>query len=163
MSPEAAGDISHFLDSVPVHAGNKALIAAGIVWAAVVGLGLFTMMQSKELTEIRAELQTSEAIKPSVPQIALQPVASDELKRVVEFLKKTYPSLNISENGGVLRIQSKQTADFAVFREAIGHAVNGGKDWKISIDSLCVGRECKDSGLSAALKIQKLSIDKPSS
>lgn len=163
LDPEAASDFSRFMDKMPGNAGKSALIAAGIAWATVAALGLFTVMQAKELTELKAALETSEATKPLVPIATLSPASPAEVTRIAENFKNIYPTLSVAANGGNISISSRQTADFAQFREAIGHVVNGGKDWKVSIDSLCVGRECKDSGLGATLKIQKLTIDKPAS
>lgn len=163
LNPEAANDFSRFMDQMPVHAGKGALIAAGIAWATVAAMGLFTVMQTKELTELRASLQTSEAVKPLVPVISQTPVQANEITKVVNQFKTLYPNLTTSGSGGSISIKSKQTADFAQFREAIGQVVNSGKGWKVSVDSMCVGRECKDSGLNVSLKIQKLKIDKPTS
>ena len=163
LNPEAANDFSRFMDTVPVHAGKGVLIAAGIAWAAVAAIGFFAVLQTKEITELRATLSESEAVKPLVPVLTLEPVAGPELTKIVERFKAVYPTLNTTTNAGTLSIQSKQTADFAQFREAIGHVVNGGRGWKIDINSLCVGRECKDGGLNAVLKVQKLKIDKPAS
>ena len=163
LDPEAANDFSRFMDKMPGHAGKGVLIAAGIAWATAAALGLFTVMQAKQMTELKASLGTTEAIKPLVPKITLEPVATPELTKVATAFKTLYPALNVTANGGNISIKSKQTADFAQFREAIGQVVNSGKNWKVTVDSLCVGRECKDSGLSATLKIQKLKIDKPTS
>lgn len=163
LDPEAANDFSRFMDKMPGDAGKGALIAAGIAWATVAAFGLFTVMQAKEMTELKATLETTEAIKPLVPTITLTAVPAPEITKVATAFKVIYPSMTISASGGNLSIKSKQTADFAQFREAIGQVINSGKDWKVTVDSLCVGRECKDSGLSASLKIQKLKIDKPAS
>lgn len=163
LNPQAADDFSRFLDTVPIHAGKGALIAAGIAWGFAAAFGLFTMMQSKELTEIRAELQTTEALKPVVPVITVGNIPADEIKRVAEQFKQLYPELAVNANGGNFTIQSKKTTDFLPFREALGHIVNGGAGWKVQVDSFCVGRECKTNALNAVLKIQKLNIDKPAS
>lgn len=163
LDPEAASDFSRFMDKMPGDAGKGALIAAGIAWATVAALGFFTVVQAKTLTELRASLETTESIKPLVPKISLAPIPNGEISKIVTSFKALYPTLTVSANGGAISIKSKQTADFAQFREAIGQVVNSGKDWKVTVDSLCVGRECKDSGLGASLKIQKLKIDKPTS
>jgi hypothetical protein len=163
LNPEAANDFSRFMDKMPVQAGKGALIAAGIAWGTVAVLGLLTVMQVKDLTELRATLQTTEALKPLVPVITQEAVPNDEIVKAAEKFKLTYPTLTVGTNGGSITISSKQTADFAQFREAIGHVVNGGRGWKVGVASLCVGRECKDSGLGAVLKIEKLKIDKPAS
>ena len=161
LNPQAANDFSRFMDTVPVHAGKGVLIAAGIAWAAVAAIGFFAVLQTKEITELRASLAESEAVKPMVPVLTLESVSNDELNKIVEKFKTVYPSLNTSSNSGTISIKSKQTADFAQFREAIGHLVNGGKGWKLEVNSLCVGRECKEGGLNATLKVQKLKIDMP--
>ena len=163
LNPEAANDLSRFMDKMPVHAGKSALIAAGIAWAAVAALGLFAVMQAKELTELRATLQTSEAIRPLVPTITQTPVPAADLNKVENQYKAAYPSLTVRASNGSISIKSKQTSDFAQFREAIGQVVNSGKGWKVTVDSMCVGRECKEGGLNATLKVQKLKIDKPTS
>lgn len=163
LDPEAANDFSRFMDKLPVDAGKAALIAAGIAWATVAAFGLFTVMQAKQLTELKATLETTEALKPLVPVISLAPVANTELTKLVTAFKTTYPMLAATSSNGNFIIKSRQTADFAQFREAIGHVTNGGKNWKVTVDSMCVGRECKDGGLSATLKVQKLKIDKPTS
>lgn len=163
FSPQAADDLSRFMDALPERTGKGALIAAGIAWGAAAALGLFTVMQTKQLTEMRAELQTSKALKPLVPVISLQPVTKEDLTPLVDEFKTIYPGLSMNANGNNITIRSKETASFNQFREALGHVVNGGKGWKVDIDSLCVGRECKQGGLDASVKIQKLKIDKPSS
>ncbi|HAJ90980.1 MAG TPA: hypothetical protein DCM27_08255 [Rhodospirillaceae bacterium] len=163
LDPEAANDFSRFMDKMPGHVGQGALIAAGIAWATVAALGLFTVMQAKELTELRATLETTEALKPLVPTISSEPVSTPELTKLATTFKDIYPTLTVTANSGALSIKSNQTADFAQFREAMGHVVNGGKGWQVTVDSMCVGRECQESGLGANLKIQKLKIDKPAS
>jgi hypothetical protein len=61
-----------------------------------------------------------------------------------------------------LTLQSKDTATYTEFREALGHVVNGGNGWKVGVESFCVGRECPQNALDAAIKVEKLKIDKPS-
>lgn len=163
LNPEAANDFSRFMDKMPVQAGKGALIAAGIAWGVVAMFGFFTVMQAKELTELRATLETTEAIKPLVPTISKTPVPAPDVAKIVQKFKTLYPTMSATGAAGKLTIKSKQTADFGQFREALGHTVNGGKDWKVSVDTLCIGRECKEGGLSAVLKIEKLKIDKPTS
>ncbi len=163
LTPQAADDLTRFMDDLPVFAGRSALIAAGIAWAAAAALGLFTVVQTKNLTEMRASLQTSNAVKPLVPSISATPVGRDEVTPLIDRYKAAYPDLSVTAIGNDLAIRSKQTSYYTEFRDALGHTVNGGKGWKVSIESLCVGRECKQGGLDALIKIQKLKIDKPSS
>lgn len=163
LNPQAADDFSRFIDTVPAAAGKGALIAAGIAWGFAAAFGLFTMMQAKDLTEIRAELQATESLKPVVPTISVVAVSKDDVKRVSDQFKQVYPTLAINGSSDKFSIQSKKTADFVQFREAVGHIVNGGQGWRVGVESFCIGRECKQNALNAVLKIQKLKIDKPSS
>ncbi len=161
LNPQSAEDFSRFLDTIPVHAGKGALIAAGIAWGFAAALGLFTMMQARDLTDLRAQLQTSEALKPIVPKISMIEPSKEETKTLAEQFKQVYPTLTVNANGGNFTIQSKKTADFISFREALGHAANGGTTWRVGLQNFCVGRECKQNALNAVLKIQKVKIDKP--
>lgn len=163
LNPQAAEDFSRFLDTVPGNAGKTVLVAAGIAWGAAAAFGLFALMQSSDLNKLRAELESTEAIKPVVPIINYASPNPDDLKRAAEQFKQVYPGLTMNVNGDTFSIQSKNTSDFTQFREALGHIVNGGIGWKVSVDGLCIGRECKQNALDAVLKIQKLNIDKPSS
>ena len=161
MNPQAADDLGRFLDVVPQHVGKGALIAGGVAWGFAAAIGLFTVMQVKDLTELRAKLQESEALKPIVPTLKMVPVAPDEFKRLTDDLKKTYPDLAINVSGTKITIQSKKTSDYDLFREATGHIVNGGVGWKVSVESLCVGRECKQNALDSAIRVEKIQIHKP--
>lgn len=161
LNPQASDDLNRFLEKLPQHAGNTALIAAGIAWAAAAALGLFAMMQTKQLTELRGQLEATEALKPVVPTLSMNPVAPEEIKPFGEAMKAIYTGLTINANGNVITIQSKDTSQFSQFREAIGHAVNGGANWKINVDSFCVGRECAQNPLNAVLKVTKMRIDLP--
>jgi hypothetical protein len=161
MNPQAADDLGRFLDVVPQHAGKGALIAGGIAWGFAAAIGLFTIMQVKDLTELRAKLQESEALKPIVPTMTMAPAPADDLKRLTDDLKKVYPELTINVNGSKVSIQSKKTSDYGMFREAIGHIVNGGVGWKVSVENLCVGRECKQNALDSSIKVEKIQIDTP--
>lgn len=163
LTPQATDDFSRFLEKVPQNAGQGALVAAGVSWAMVAALGLFTMMQMQRLTDLRAQLLESEALKPAVPVVQLQAVSQKDIKGFVENFKEIYPGLIINANNGTATVQSKQTSDYGKFREALGHISNGGSQWRVSIETLCVGRECKTNALDAKLKIESLKIDKPSS
>lgn len=161
MNPQSADDFSRFLDVVPQHAGKGALIAGGIAWGFVAAIGLFTVMQVKDLTELRSKLQEAEAVKPIVPTMKMVPVPADQLKRLTDDLKKVYPDLQINVSGSKVTIQSKKTSDYDLLREAMGHIVNGGVGWKVSVESLCIGRECKTNALDSSIKVEKIIIENP--
>ncbi len=162
FSPNAGGDLNLFLEKLPQNVGQGALIAAGIAWLMVAALGLFTVMQMQRLTDVRAQLLQTEALVPMVPVISKQAISPTELKDLITNFKALYPGLTFVSKGSSLMIQSKTTADYAQFREALGHVVNGGPGWQTSVEDMCIGRECKQNALSATIKIQKLKIDKPS-
>ncbi len=161
LNPQASDDLNRFLERLPQHAGNTALIAAGIAWSAAAALGLFSMMQTKQLTELRGQLQATEALKPVVPVIKMNAASAEEIKPFVEAVKGVYSGLTINSNSNVVTIQAKDTGLFSQFREALGHVANGGANWKIKVEAFCVGRECKQNTLNAVLKVEKLKIDAP--
>ncbi len=156
-------DLNAFLEKVPGHAGKTALIAGGVAWGVAAILALNMFMQSKSLTELRAELQKAEAIKPLVPILKANPVDGNALKAWVDEAKNAYPGLEINSNGNTVTIQSRDTGAYAQFRESIGHVMNGGMNWKATVDGFCLGRECEQTPLQATLKIDVLTIDKPPS
>lgn len=158
-SPKASEDLNSFLEKLPQNAGQTMLIIAGVAWAAAGAIGLYTTVQLQKLTEIRAELQEAEALKPKVPQIKDVAVNPAEVKKFVEQVQQIYGGLKISANGPSISITAQSTNVFGQFREAIGHVQNGGSGWRVSIDKFCVGRECDQYALSASLKINKVSVN----
>ena len=158
-SPHAADDLNAFLEKMPQNAGQTMLIIAGVAWAAAGAIGLYATVQIQKLTELRAELQEAEAVKPSVPQIKDVAVNPKEVEKFVGKMAETYQGLKITARGPTITITAKNTAVFGQFREAIGHVQNGGSGWRVNIDRFCVGRECDQYPLSASLKINKVSVN----
>ncbi len=160
-SPQAAGDLNAFLEKLPQNAGHTMLIIAGIVWAVAGASGLYVTIQMKELSKIRAELQKAEAVKPIVPIIKDVQVPAKEVAEFIDKMGKIYAGLSIKANGSTILVTADNTSAFGQFREAIGHIQNGGSEWKVGIERLCVGRECDKQPLAASLKISKVSVEKP--
>ena len=161
FSSRASADLNVFLENLPQNAGKTILIAAGIAWGTAAATGLFTAIQAQKLTELRAELKETESLKPSVPSIKNVPIAKSEVEKFVEKSKESYRGLDIKVNGSSIIISAKSTRNFAEFREALGHMQNGGNGWRVSLEKLCVGRECdKNIKLAASLKVNKVSVDK---
>lgn len=158
-SPQAADDLNAFLEKLPQNTGQTMLIIAGVAWGAAGAIGLYTTVQLQKLTEIRAELQEADALKPVVPQIKDVAVRPKEVETFVGRIKETYGGLKISSNGPTITITAQSTAAFGQFREAIGHVQNGGSGWRVNIDKFCVGRECDRYPLSASLRINKVSVN----
>lgn len=160
MDPKAAGDLNAFIEKLPQNAGQTALIAAGIAWAMAAALGLYASVQATSLTELRAKLMEAEALTPIVPKIQDVPIAAEEIKAFSDEAKKAYPNLLFEVNGSSILITSSRTGDFGMFREAMGHMQNGGSGWRVSLDKLCVGRECdQNHKLAVALKVNKVSVE----
>lgn len=161
FTSQASDDLNRFLEKLPQNAGNAVLIAAGIAWTSAAAFGLFAMMQTQKLTELKGELQSTEALQPIVPTLTMVDVTKDELTTFANSLRGVYSGLQVTAGSNTLTIQSKDTSSFAQFREVLGQVANGGTGWKVSIDNFCVGRECSQNALDAKLKIQKMKIDKP--
>ncbi len=161
LTGNSANDLNRFLEKLPQHSGNTVLIAAGIAWAAVAALGLFSMIQTQQLTKLRGELQASESLKPIVPVITMAAVPPEEVTAFAEKAKLLYPGLTVNANGNTLTIQSKDTSSYAQLREIMGHVVSGGTGWKVGVNSICVGRECASNAIDASLRIEKVNIAAP--
>jgi hypothetical protein len=162
LSAQSANDLNAFLEKLPALAGHTALYAAAVAWASGVSIGLFATIQAKKLTELRATLKETDALKPDVPIIHDVPVAQGDLKAFVAILASLYTDLRITQIGASINIAAPSTANFGEFREAIGHVQNGGNGWRVTVDRLCVGRECDKDKLTATLKVNKVSVDNPS-
>jgi hypothetical protein len=160
-SAKAAGDFNAFLDKLPQNAGKTILTMAGIAWAVAGATGLYVTIEMKKLTELRTTLQEAKALKPIVPAIKETPVPPQELSEFVDKMGKIYQGVSIKANGSSILITAENTSDFGQFREAIGHVQNGGSGWRVTIDRLCVGRECDREPLGASFNISKISVDKP--
>ncbi|MCK6418140.1 MAG: hypothetical protein L6Q57_04275 [Alphaproteobacteria bacterium] len=160
-NPRVADDLNRFLEKLPQNAGKTVLVAAGIAWAAAGAIGLYTTVQIQKMTDLQAKLEEAEAIKPLVPVITETAVKAEDVRSFVDKAKKIYTGLEISGRDNTVQVTAKSTGAFGQFREAIGHVLNGGTGWRVSIESLCIGRECKPNPLSASFKINKVSVDKP--
>ena len=162
FSAKGTQDLNIFLENLPEKAGRNVLIASGIIWAMAAALGVFTIMQTTSLTELRAQLAETKAIKPAVPIIRDVPVDAGSVEVFAESAAQIYRGLQVKPRDAQNEISSTRTADFVEFREALGHVLNGGEGWRVSLDRLCVGRECEGGAkLYALLKINKVQIDPP--
>lgn len=162
MNPKSADDLNVFLEKLPQHAGQTVLIAAGIAWAMAGALGLYATIQAKALTELRAEFQKADALTPIVPKISDVPINETEVAAFIKKVQKSYPDLKLQSNKSAITIMAGQTNKFAQFREAISHMQNGGSGWRVTLDKLCVGRECTAGDkLGVSLKVNKVSVENP--
>jgi hypothetical protein len=159
--PKAAEDLNAFLEKLPQNTGQTMLIIAGTVWAFAGATGLYSTVQLQKLTAMKAELQAAEAIQPVVPEIRDVAVSGDEVNAFIERTKGIYGGLTMKAQGSSIVVTSPSLAGFGQFREAIAHVQNGGEGWRVSIEKLCVGRECEREPLAAILKINKVSVQTP--
>ncbi len=160
-SPQASEDLNKFLEQMPANAGQTLLIIAAVAWGVAGILGLYVTVQIQQLTEMRAELQEAEALQPVVPTISDVAISSGEVTKFVESVENIYGGLDLRASGSAVSLQAKSTGNFGQWREAIGHVQNGGSGWRVNVDHLCVGRECKPNPLAATLKINKVSVQNP--
>ena len=160
LSPQGMNDMNSFLEQMPMRAGYGVLIAGGIVWF-VAGLAVvYATTIAKDVAEIRAELIKSEALKPVVPKIIKTPVPGNAVQRFVTNTDPLYKDVAISGGGGNIKITSSSGRYFGAFREAINHAYNGGQRWRLSLESLCVGRECEGGFLQGNFSVNTLKVQR---
>ncbi|MBX2833908.1 MAG: hypothetical protein KTR28_02950 [Micavibrio sp.] len=157
-SAQATEDLNAFLEKLPHNTNKTILLVAACIWGGAAALGLFTTLQLQQLTEIRNEIQEAQALKPNVPTIANVAIDANEVREFIDKISPIYRGLEIKASGASVLVTAKSTAAFGQFREAIGHIQNGGSGWRVNIDTMCVGRECQKSPLSASLKINKVSV-----
>lgn len=160
--PKLAGDLNAYLEAMPEKAGHSILIAAGIVWAVAAAAGMFTTIKVQQLTELRNTVSEAKALVPPVPTIRDQAISSKEVGDFVAAISKIYKNVRITARDNTVTITSNNTRAYGEFREAVGHIQNGGNGWRVSLEKLCVGRECENrTQLAATLKVNKVSIQNP--
>lgn len=161
LQPQATNDLNAFLERMPQMVGKQVLIAAGIAWGAAGVIGLYATIQTQHMIELRGKLKDTQALRPMVPSISDSPVSANEVKVFADELAAIYRGLVIRPQGSNIQISATETSRFAEFREAIGHVQNGGSGWRVTVERLCVGRECDRDKLLAVLKINRVTVNKP--
>lgn len=159
VSPKAVEDANTFLEKLPQNTSKTMLVVAGVIWAVAATLGLFTTVKMQEFAEKTLEKEEKQALLPIVPKVRDTPVNSREIQAFVDDMQKIYKGLDIKRNASEIMITARTTSTFGQFREAIGHVQNGGTGWRVSVNQLCVGRECVRYPLSTSLKINKVSVE----
>jgi len=161
FTPKATNDLNDFLERLPQNVGKTALIAAGVAWMAASALGLYTYIQVVNMTELRAELKQTKALRPYVPLLKDKQANRKKVENMTATLKKAYPSLDIKQQGAKVQISSKGTSAFGAWREAVSHLQYGDRKWKVKVEKLCVGRGCPQNALGILLSINEVSVEKP--
>lgn len=161
LSPQGMNDANRFLEQMPMRAGYGVLIAGGVVWLLAGLAVVYATTVAKDVAEIRADLMKSEALKPVVPKIVKTPVPAQQVNDFIEKIDPLYKDVSIKSPGaGRISVKASNGLYFGAFREAINHAYNGGQRWRLSLQSLCVGRECKGSFLSGEFAVNTLKIQR---
>lgn len=161
LSPQGMNDLNRFLEQMPLRAGYGVLIAGGIVWL-LAGLGVvYATTIAKDVSAIRAELVKSEALKPVVAQLVRNPVPDSEISAFANKVDPLYSDVSIKAGrSGLITLTSSSGRYFGAFREAVNHAYNGGQRWRLSLQSLCVGRECKGGFLNGTFRVETLKVQR---
>jgi len=160
VSPKAMDDMNDFIERLPQNTSKSLLIITAAIWGCVAVLGLYTTVKMQEFSELSVERDNAKALLPAVPKIQDKPVRARDVQSFVDELQKIYKGLEIKGNSSNIIIRAKSTSLFGQFREAIGHVQNGGLGWRVDVEKLCVGRECKQFPLSASLKINTVSVER---
>ena len=160
LSPQGMNDLNRFLEQMPLRAGYGVLIAGGIVWLLSGIAVVYATTIAKEVADIRTELIKSEALKPVVPQIITSDVPANEINGFVDRVDQLYRDVTIVASGNKLNVSSQSGRFFGAFREAVNHAYNGGQGWRLTLESLCVGRECEGGFLQGRFAVNRLKVQR---
>lgn len=158
LSPQSFADFNKFVEEIPLRAGYLICIVAGVTWLIAGIAVVYATTVAKDVANIRAELVKSEALQPVVPELKQTAISAGEIKAFAERVDPLYKDVVIKSSGNTITMSSSSGRYFGAFREAINHAYNGGQGWRLSLQSLCVGRECKTGFLSGEFSVNKLTV-----
>lgn len=162
-SPQAIKDFDKFMDDMPTNVGYNALIAAGLAWLIAGASVVFTAIEIGKVTGLRTEMMKIETLQPSIPVLKYTPVGKTEIDNIGKKIEETYFGVKvISSAEGEATVSAADTDNWPQFMAAINTLENGAKNWKVKFSTLCVGRDCAGSKLSAVVKIDYVRIDQPS-
>jgi hypothetical protein len=161
-SSQSVKDFDEFLDDLPLNVGNNALIAAGLVCVMAGASVWFASMETEKVSKLHSELMNVQALQPPVPVLKYTPVSQVTLKKLSDKVAATYKGITLtSGSDGVIGISAGDTDYFPQFLAAISYLQRGGRNWKVRIESLCAGRECPSSKLTATLKVEAVRFGEP--
>lgn len=161
-NPQAVEDFDRFLDAMPVNVGYNALIAGGIAWLLAGGAVLFATTETEKVSKLHSSLMEVQALQPPVPVLKYIPVDQEVLKALVTKISATYKGVVMVTSGsGSVTLTAQDTDYFPQFLSAISYLQRGGKNWKVKINTLCVGRDCVGSKLNAALQVELVKFGEP--
>lgn len=159
LSSQAVKDFDSFLDSLPEKAGKISLICAAIVWICAAAAILFVSTQTSALNKMKLEQISVEALVPKVPQVVKRPVDREDLDEFLESIKGEYSKVSAKANrSGQVTVSSPTTSGYFEFRRLLDHLQYGGNNWRIDIETMCIGRECKGAQINANLLISQVRV-----
>lgn len=159
---QSVKDFDKFLDALPLNVGYNALIAAGIAWALAGASVLFTSMEIEKVSKLRAEILKVETLQPPIPVLKYTPVPKASLDKLVKKIEETYKGVSLIVGGdGIVTLSATDTDFWPQYLAAISTLKNGGKNWKVTMNTMCVGQECTGSKLATSLKIEAVRVDIP--
>lgn len=167
-NPKHTQDMQSFVENLPQQVGTTVLVIAGFAWG-IAGLSiLYGTVQSDKIAKLETELEQTNALTPPVPVVQNVSVDRESIEAFVEKASAEYEAtgIKISEKNGKIEINGTTGRQYGVFREAVGHIQNGGPGWRVSVDELCVGRECATGKNKAFLyglfSVSRVNIQMPS-
>jgi len=160
-SPQAVKDFDTFLDNLPVNVGYNALIAAGAICMLAAASVWFSSLELQKVSKLHADLTNVKALQPPVPVLKSVPVGDKILKPLGEKVAADFKGIVIATADGDVKVTAQDTDYFPQFLASISYIQRGGRNWKVSINELCVGRDCKNSKLYADLKVSVVQIAAP--
>jgi hypothetical protein len=162
LSPGAYKDLDVFIEQMPLRAGHGIIIAGVAAWLIAGCCVVYVSMQANHIMSLRADILKAETLKPTVPVINKTPVDAAEVTAFGKTLISLYPQLQFTTNNNRIEMRAQSTDKYGAFREAVGHAFNGGQGWRLNTEEMCVGRECKANlGIYGAFTVYRLRVDKP--
>ncbi|MBU6474711.1 MAG: hypothetical protein KGL10_02820 [Alphaproteobacteria bacterium] len=160
-SPQAIKDFDRFLDNLPVSVGYNALIAAGLVCLMGATSVWFSSVELDKVSKLHADLTNVQALKPPVPVLKYLPVSETVLKPLSKKISDTFKGVSLVPGSGEVKVSAQDTDYFPQFLAAISYLEHGGRNWKVSTSSLCVGTDCKGAKLYADLKVNIVEFSEP--
>lgn len=145
-----------------MRAGQAAVIAGAVCLLFAALSVTYVVMQANNIMSLRADILKAEALKPTVPVINKAPVVDAEVAAFVKKIEGLYSQVSFAANGARVEMRASNVDKYGAFRESVGHLFNGGKGWRITVEEMCVGRECKNNTpVFGAFTVHTLRVDKP--
>jgi len=160
-SPQAVKDLDSFLDALPINVGTNALIAACFTFL-VAGVSVwFTAQELEKVSQLHEDLTNIKALQPPVPVLKEIPVDIKTLKPAGDKIASTFSGIKVVAGAGSVKISAQDSDYFPQFLAAISYLQRSGRNWKVSVNAMCLGRDCKGPQLYADLKVSTITFGEP--